>query len=130
MNFRAKKLSIILSLLSASLSISAAHYINNSGEIIIVTNVAAKKRTKKSCFSFSSKKNYVQTEDKNTLYFIELEDGAEGDLDNNQGDEVTIESVGIIHKRKIFPTNNSFNYVITINKKYNNKFQKIEINHA
>ena len=62
-------------------------------------------------------------------YFIELENGAEGDLDNNQDDEITITSKGMSDKRKLFPTNNAFNYVITLNK-YSSKYEKFDINHA
>ena len=118
-----------MSLLSTSLSMFAAHYINNTGKIIIITNVSATKHTKKSFFSYFNKKNHAQPEETNNINFIELEDGAEGDLDNKQGDEITITSVGMSDKRKLFPTNNSFNYVITMNK-YKNMFEKFDINHS
>ncbi len=95
--------------------------------------MTAKKRTRKSYFSFLSKKNRVEpqdiTQNATVVYFIELENGAQGDLDNNQGDEVAITSSGISDKRKLFPTNNSFNYVITMNK-YKSIFEKFDINHA
>lgn len=55
--------------------------------------------------------------------------GQEGDLDNQQGDEITITSPGMSDKRRLFPTNNSFNYVITMNK-YAAKFEKFDVNHA
>jgi hypothetical protein len=129
MDFQVKKLCICISLLSTSLSIFATHYINKTGKNIIITNVSAKKRGKKSYFNFFNKKNYVKSEDSHNKNFIELEDGLQGDLDNQQGDEITITSVGMNDKRKLFPTNNSFNYVVTMNK-YKNKFEQFDINHA
>ena len=83
---------------------------------------------KKSYFSFLYSKNREASKIP-TVYFIELEDGAEGDLDNRQDDEVTITSKGMSDKRKLFPTNNSFNYVITMNK-YKSEYEQFDINHA
>ena len=111
----------------------ATHYINHTGRMIIITNVTAQKRTKKSYFSsfkgYFNKKNNIESQVPAVQYFIELENGAEGDLDNNQDDEITITSKGMSDKRKLFPTNNAFNYVITLNK-YSSKYEQFDINHA
>lgn len=131
MNSRVKKLFILVVLLSTSLSMFAIHYINNTGKIIKITNVSAKKRSKKNKY-FNTRKRVQQRmeqENLNTVYFIELENEAEGDLDNKQGDEITITSDGMSNKRRLFPTNNSFNYVITMNN-YKSKYEKFDINHA
>jgi len=116
-------------LVSTSLSMVATHYINHTGKLIKVTNVAATKRNKKSYFSTFSKKKNIQPAAPVMIYFIELENGQEGDLDNNQGDEITITSPGMSDKRKLFPTNNSFNYVITMNS-YGKQFEQFDINRA
>ena len=107
----------------------ATHYINNTGKTIIVTNVTSNKKNKKSYFSFFNKSKPVEPEILAEQHFIEIENDAEADLDNNQGDEITITSPGMSDKRKLFPTNNSFNYVITLNK-YKPMFEKFDINHA
>lgn len=129
MNLRLQKICIVLTLLLSSLSMIATHYINHTGKTVVVTNVTAKKRTKKSYFSYFSKKNAAQSTVSDAVVFIEIEDGQEADLDNNQDDEITITSPGMSDKRKLFPTNNSFNYVITLNK-YKSVFEKFDINHA
>ena len=130
MNLRIKQMCIVLTLVSTSLSMFATHYINNTGKVIKITNVSAKKRTKKSYFSFfMTKKDAQQDDQTKIIYFIDLQDDQEGDLDNKQDDEITITSQGISDKRKLFPTNNSFNYVITMNK-YKSVFEKFDINHA
>ena len=125
MNFKLQKICIVITLLSSSLSIFATHYINNTGKTIIVTNVTAKKNSKKS----SLKSKLAQNQSAQAPYFIEIENDAEADLDNNQDDEITITSQGMSNKRKLFPTNNSFNYVITMNK-YKSEFEQFDINHA
>ena len=107
----------------------ATHYINNTGKKIIITNVAAKKRTKQSYFSYFIRKKNLEPAKPVILYFIELENGQQGDLDNNQGDEITITSPGMSDQRKLFPTNNSFNYIITMNA-YSKQYEKFDINHA
>jgi hypothetical protein len=124
-----QKITVALMLLASSLSMIATTYINNTGKKIVVTNVAAKKRNKKSYFSYFTRKKSVEPEKPVILYFIELENDQQGDLDNNQGDEITITSPGMSDQRKLFPTNNSFNYVITMNA-YNNQYEKFDINHA
>jgi hypothetical protein len=129
MNLKLQKLYILVTLLSCSLSMFATHYINHTGKTIIVTNASAKKRTKKSYFSYFTKKSPEQEQTAELLCFIEIENDQEGDLDNSQGDEITITSHGMSDKRKLFPTNNSFNYVITLNK-YKPMFEKFDINHA
>lgn len=129
MNLRVQKICIFLTLLLSSLSMIATHYINHTGKTIVVTNVTAKKRTKKSYFSYFSKKNVVQPASPEIIKFIEIENDQEGDLDNNQDDEITITSPGMSDKRKLFPTNNSFNYVITLNN-YKSMFEKFDINRA
>lgn len=116
MNCAIKKLSLILVCLFSSISIRATHYINNTGRTIVITNVTAKKRYKK----------HHETVE---VYFLELENGQEGDLNNNQEDAITITSSGMSDKRTLFPTNNSFNYVITMNK-YKKEFERFDINHA
>ncbi|MDP3788085.1 MAG: hypothetical protein Q8Q60_02045 [Candidatus Chromulinivorax sp.] len=125
MNLRLQKLSIFITLLLSSLSMVATHYINHTGKTIIITNVTGQKRSKKKY----STKNSMQSEVAAIIYSLEIENDQEGDLDNDQGDEITITSPGMSDKRKLFPTNNSFNYVITLNK-YNPKFEKFDINHA
>ncbi len=129
MNLRLQKLSMFTMLLLSSLSMIATHYINHTGKTIIVTNATAKKRTKKNYFSQFAKKSSTPSQAPAVTYLIEIENDQEGDLDNNQGDEITITSPGMSDKRKLFPTNNSFNYVITLNE-YNKKFEKFDINHA
>lgn len=129
MNVTSKKLCMLLTLISTSFSVVATHYINNTGKIIYITNVSAKKSNKKSYFSYFTKKPAVEVKASEVVYLLELEPGDEGDLDNKQGDEVTITSPGMSDKRKLFPTNNSFNYVITMNN-YNAMFEKFDINHA
>jgi hypothetical protein len=129
MNYLTKKTLSVLLLISTPLSMIATHYINNTGKQIKVTNVAATKRNKKSYFALLSKKKNVQPAAPVMIYFIELDNGQEGDLDNNQGDEITITSPGMSDKRKLFPTNNSFNYVITMNA-YGKQFEQFDINRA
>ena len=124
-----KKLLSMLWLLSISLSIVATHYTNHTNRAISVTNVSAIKRSKKPYFSKFAKKTYEQTQEPVTVHFIALEHGQEGDLDNNQGDEIAITSPGMSDKRKLFPTNNSFNYVVTMNA-YHKRFEQFDINRA
>ena len=133
MNAQLQKTLMVITLLSTSLSMIATHYINHTGRMIVITNVSAHKRTKKSYLTtlkaYFNKKNQVASQEPEQLYFIELENEAEGDLDNNQDDEITITSKGMSDKRKLFPTNNFFNYAITLNK-YSSKYEKFDINHA
>ena len=133
MNVRLQKILVFITLLFSSLSMIATHYINNTGRAIIITNVTAQKSTKKSYFSslkgYFHKHDHVKDETLKVVYFIELENDAQGDLDNNQEDEITITSKGMSDKRKLFPTNNAFNYVITLNK-YSSKYEQFDINHA
>ncbi len=133
MNTRLQKILMVITLLSTSLSMIATHYINHTGRMIVITNVSAHKRTKKSYFTtlkgYFNKHHTVEQQTPELIYFIELENEAEGDLDNNQDDEITITSKGMSDKRKLFPTNNFFNYVITLNK-YSSKYEKFDINHA
>jgi len=103
----------------------ATHYINHTGKIIMITNVSEHKRHKNSI----KKKHHDEKNNEGPLDFIRLEQGQEGDLDNRQGDEITITSKNMSDKRRLFPSNNSFNYVITMNK-YNARFEKFDINHA
>ena len=126
MIFRANKVFMLLALFSMSLSIVATHYENKTGRTITITNVTAKNRNKKSFFSL---KRQNKKDGQSLVTFIRLEDGSEGDLDNKQGDEITITSRGMSNKRKLFPTNNSFNYVVTMNN-YKSKFEQFDINHA
>ncbi|MGZ6251259.1 MAG: hypothetical protein ACXWL2_04465 [Candidatus Chromulinivorax sp.] len=115
----------------SSLPLLATHYVNKTGRIIKITNVTAKKRlNKKNYFNWFNKKNKVQDDQLvNSIYFIDLENGQEGDLDNQQDDQITITSDGMSDKRILFPSNNAFNYVITMNK-YKAKYEKFDINHA
>ncbi len=133
MNLRLQRLLVCITLLCTSLSMIATHYINHTGRVIVITNVSAQKRMKKSYFTsfknYFSKHHHVEDEAPKVVYFIELENDVEGDLDNNQDDQVTIKSHGLSDKRKLFPTNNSFNYVITLNN-YSSKYEKFDINHA
>jgi hypothetical protein len=129
MKYITKKIVSMLVLVSTSLSILGTHYVNNTGRAIVVTNVAATKRNKKSYFSTLTRKKNNKPTAPVIIYFLELENGEQGDLDNNQEDEITITSPGMSDKRKLFPTNNSFNYVITMNA-YGNKYEKFDINRA
>ncbi|MGZ6254641.1 MAG: hypothetical protein ACXWL5_01460 [Candidatus Chromulinivorax sp.] len=115
----------------SSLPLLTTHYVNKTGRIIKITNVTAKKRlNKKNYFNWFNKKNKVQDDQLvNSIYFIDLENGQEGDLDNQQDDQITITSDGMSDKRILFPSNNAFNYVITMNK-YKAKYEKFDINHA
>jgi hypothetical protein len=109
-------------LIWVTMSLDATHYSNKTGKAIVITNVSAQKR--------QNKKRKRQEQDLELLsYAITLEPDQEADLDNDQEDEITITSPGMNDKRKLFPTNNSFNYVITMNK-YKKKFERFDINHA
>ena len=109
-----------------SLSMVATHYENKTGRTITVTNISAKNRNKKSFFSLARNN---KKDGQSMITFIKLEDDTEADLDNKQGDEIAITSHGMSNKRKLFPTNNSFNYVITMNN-YKSKYEQFDINHA
>jgi len=133
-----KKFLVVLILFAISKEICATHYINKTNVQIKVTNVSAQKRREGkggwriSSWSMFKKHNVPESDiDDMTLipYFIVLEKDEQGDLENKQGDEIAITSPGINDKRRLFPTNNSFNYVITMNE-YNSKFEKFDINHA
>ena len=50
-------------------------------------------------------------------------------FENEQDQPVTITSPHLNEKREFFPTNDSFNYEITISK-FSSKFSKLTINHA
>ena len=126
-----KKLVVLCMLLSLYLSIQSTHYINKTGRVIRITNVSEKKRQhRKNMWKWggatAKRQKNAQILDQ---YFIELENNQEGNLDNKQDDEVRITSLGLNDHRKLFPTNNSFNYVITMNK-YQNKYERFDINHA
>lgn len=125
MNRNVQNISLFALLLSISLPTFATHYINRTEKTIFVTNVTAKKRSGATW----RKKHHVQQQDIAPVYVLTLEPDQEGDLDNRQGDEVTITSPGMSDKRKLFPTNNAFNYVITLNK-FPNKFEQFDINHS
>jgi len=117
-----KKRSIVVTLflLSISLPVTAAHYINKTPFLLKITNETLKQELKYSDNDY----------DYDESCFIELPFGEEVDFDNEQGDEISITSLASINdKRRLFPTNNYFNYVITYNK-YNPKFEKFDINHA
>lgn len=130
MNLKLQKLCVLAVLVLSPLSMIATHYSNKTGKTIIITNVTAKKKSKKSYFSqYGKKKASESASQAVAVTSLELENGMEGDLDNNQGDEITITSPGMSDKRKLFPTNNSFNYVVTLNE-YNKKFEKFDINRA
>ena len=138
MNLSLKNLWMTLSLLFSSVSMMATHYINQTERTIVITNVSAQKRHKKNLSAAKKRNkknkpiNYQQDNqiDNQTIeFFITLEHGQEGSLDNKQDDEITITSPGMSDKRKLFPSNNSFNYVVTMNK-YNAEYEQFDINHA
>lgn len=127
-----KKLLFLSMFLCSSLLVYATHYINKTGRSITVTNISEKKRYhRKHMWSWGGSVAKKQSEfyNRKLLYSIDLENGQEGDLNNQQGDEIRITSHGLNDHRKLFPTNNSFNYVITMNK-YKNKYERFDINHA
>lgn len=127
-----KKLLVLLMLLSLSLSSWATHYINKTGRVITITNFSEKKRYhRKNMWAWGGAvaKRQKSFDLHEAIFFITLENDAEGDLDNKQDDEVRITSEGLSDHRKLFPTNNSFNYVVTLNK-YKNKYERFDINHA
>jgi len=97
--------------------LEATHYSNQTGRPITITNISAKKRARKI-------QGIVPSD-----IVLELDHGAQGDLENQQDDEITITSSGMSDKRKLFPTNNSFNYVITMNK-FSSKYEQFDINRA
>ena len=134
MSLSVKKISMTLLLLFSSISMMATHYINKTGKTIVITNVSAQKRHKKSLSAAKkhNKKNkplHNQLDNQVVVYFISLENGQEGDLENKKDDEITITSPGMNDKRKLFPSNNSFNYVVTMNN-YKAAFERFDINHA
>lgn len=123
MNFKSNKnvmraLCAIL-LMSSSSAMFATNYTNQTGKVIVITNVAAQKRNKKQHAQGGAP----------AASSVQIEIGEQATLDNNQGDEITITSPGISDKRKLFPTNNSFNYVVTMNA-YGKKYEQFDINHA
>ncbi|MBP6869936.1 hypothetical protein KBC04_03580 [Candidatus Babeliales bacterium] len=131
---RSQSLVFLLILSSISSSGFATHYINKTGRSITITNVSEKKRQhRKNMWTWggaaAGPKKYKKFEVENKVYFINLDKDVEGDLDNKQDDEVTITSQGMSDKRKLFPTNNSFNYVITMNK-YKSTYEQFDVNHA
>ena len=113
-----------------SQSLHAARYINKTGKPIIIRNVTAKKRFKHEEWSNWWRRVPVdQRSTDNFEYEIVLQDDEAGNLDNEQGDEITIRSPGISDKRRLFPSNNYYNYVVTYNA-YNAKFERFDINRA
>lgn len=127
-----KKLLFLFMFLFSSLLVFATHYINKTGRAITITNISEKKRYHRKNMwawggSVAKKQSKIDTH--KLLYSIDLENEQEGNLDNEQGDEVRITSKGLNDHRKLFPTNNSFNYVVTMNK-YKNKYERFDINHA
>ncbi len=106
-------------LMSSSFAIFATNYTNQTGKLIVITNVSAQKRNKKKHAQGGTQ----------AASSVQIEIGEQATLDNNQGDEITITSPGISDKRKLFPTNNSFNYVVTMNT-YGKKYEQFDINHA
>lgn len=135
--FKKNSFLVIISLLFCQhVSVQATHYSNKTTRTITITNVSAEKRqgvTKpKPRYWWSTSwwsLNNKQAEPEIIPYAIVLEKDQEGDLENDQDDEITITSEGMSDKRKLFPTNNSFNYVITMNN-YNAKFEQFDINRA
>lgn len=123
------KLVLSAFLLTMALPLMATHYINHTGRKIKITNVTAGKGHKKSYFSSLTRKKNIQPASVAMMNYIELEHDQQGDLDNNQGDEITITSPGMSDLRKLFPTNNSFNYVVTMNG-YSKQFENFDINRA
>lgn len=127
-----KKILVLLMLLSLSLSSRATHYINKTGRVISITNFSEKKRQHRKnmwVWGGAIAKRQKSVDNHGAIFFITLKNDEEGDLDNKQDDEVRITSEGLSDHRKMFPTNNSFNYVITLNK-YKNKYERFDINHA
>jgi hypothetical protein len=128
-----RRISCIMIALSLFLSTSllhAARYINKTGKTIIIRNVTAKKRFKHEEWSnWWHRIPIEQRSTDNSEYEIVLQDGQKGNLDNEQGDEITIRSPGISDKRRLFPSNNYYNYVVTYNA-YSDKFERFDINRA
>ena len=60
---------------------------------------------------------------------VELPENESVVFENDQDQPVTIMSASLNEKREFFPTNNSFNYEITM-AKFSPKFPRITINHA
>lgn len=115
-------------LMIVGISINATHYVNRTGKYIKITNVSAK-QGKQSWWHYFNRKKNQPIEQPMIIYFLELAPEQEGDLDNRQGDEITITSDYMSDKRKLFPTNNAFNYVITLNT-YGKKYEQFDINRA
>lgn len=137
--------SVIFMMMVYSSSLTATHYTNKTGRTIHIINVSEQRRQmkqekvakKRTWWNWNVRKYKTASQQHELVpeivpqknYKIIIENGQEADLDNQQDDEITITSPGMSDKRKLFPTNNAFNYVVTFNK-YNKKFEQFDINHA
>ncbi len=121
---------IFIFIMFFSFAVDAARYINKTGKTIIIRNVTAKKRYRHEEWSnWWHRVPVDQRSQENFEYEIILQDNESGSLDNEQGDEITIRSPGISDKRRLFPSNNYYNYVVTYNA-YSAKFERFDINRA
>jgi len=129
-----KKFTTLLFFLS-SVPVLAPHYHNKSEHLLIITN----ETVKKDIVDLDSVADIELIETLADCQLCDLQEkgiavqlcpGDEIDFDNNQGDEISITCPHLPDDmRKLFPTNNYFNYVITYNA-YSPKFEKFNINHA
>jgi hypothetical protein len=126
---------ILCVLFGMQLQLQATFYKNGTEDkIFVVTNVSAQKRQtqkgkKRTWWNWNKRKYGLSEKQEAQPVVVTIEPGKTDSLYNEQGDEITIMVQGMSDKRKLFPTNNSFNYVMTLNN-FNKKFERIVINYA
>jgi|GEM_PF-1201163 len=133
-----KKIFILSILIALPFFVSAATYSNKTSTPFMISKSGMCTDEEIVQFQDSSFSEIVDGE--STLQFVlsELEPCVKNEsreilpnesieFDNEQGQPVTISSRNLNEKREFFPTNDAFNYEITISK-YPSKFSKITIN--
>jgi len=136
-----KKLFILSAFIAVPFFVSAATYLNKTSVPMTISTTSACNDEEIIQFQDSQ---YAQEiiSDESTIRYIcsELEPCMKNEskqllphqsieLKNEQGQPVTIISTSLKEKREFFPTNDAFNYDITISK-YPSRFSKITINSA
>lgn len=150
-----KKLYILQVMIMLPMSICAATYMNKTGHPLIISKIVECSQKDWNDIDFLDEKTHGQEFWSNNKTWDEVyESDRIGDLifdtaetsctqtesveilpnhsvdfENDQDQSVTIMSVALNEKREFFPTNDSFNYEITV-ASYPSKFSKLTINRA
>lgn len=118
-----KNLFILSAFIAMPFFVSAATYVNKTSIPMIISTTSA-----------CNNEEIIQSQDSESepcikVEFKELLPHQSIELKNEQGQPVTIISKTLQEKREFFPTNDAFNYDITISK-YPSRYSKITINSA